>query len=295
MDLMTLSTKSNKTPLHKWQFEALGTSWSVETPGRLSSDVREVIITRLQAYDKTYSRFRDDSLVWQLRSPGEYEFPEDLAPLLRLYEKLHTLTGGHMTPLIGRLLEEAGYDASYSFRKTEFSEVPEFGALNWDGDRMLRPRQPIVLDVGAAGKGQLVDILAAILENNNVEEYTIDASGDIKHRGSMTTIGLEHPADVTKIVGTAKLQNQSLCASAINRRIWGNMHHMFNPRTKTPTNTMLATWVVADSTMLADALATALFFVSPEVLQDEFDFKYVSISMMGAIDVSPDFEGELFI
>ena len=46
----------------------------------------------------------------------------------------------------------------------------------------LQPTEPIVLDVGAAGKGYLVDIIATLLEDHDIYDYTIDASGDIKQR-----------------------------------------------------------------------------------------------------------------
>lgn len=295
MDLMTHSTKSGKKPLYKWQFNALGTNWSIDTPTSLPDGVSKEINQQIEMYDKTYSRFRTDSLVWQLRTPGEYEFPDNIVPLLTLYKKLYELTDGRMTPLIGGLLEQAGYDANYTFKQHELTDVPKLEALGWNGNVMICPNEPLLLDVGAAGKGQLVDEVAEILEKHDINEYVIDASGDIKHRGEQTIIGLENPADATKIIGTTKLQNKSLCASAINRRVWGTMHHVFDPYTKHPTSTMLATWVVADSTMVADALATALFFVSHEVLKNEFDFEYVTVGANGTVDVSPNFEGELFI
>ena len=292
---MMHSKKSNKTPPHSWSFDALGTSWSIETAKELSNDMRELISQRIELYDKTYSRFREDSLARQLRIPGTYEFPSDSSELFDTYQKLYDITHGRMTPLIGSMLEDVGYDEKYSLQpKSAVRSIPSFEALGWDGNTTVTIAEPIVLDVGAAGKGHLVDIIAKILESFDVDTYTIDASGDIKQRGEPQVIGLEHPLDSSKIVGTATLQNQSLCASAINRRAWQGMHHVFDPLTKQPTKSMLATWAIADTTLVADALATALFFTPANELLEHYDFTYVTIDVNGAIDVSPGFKGELY-
>lgn len=288
--------KSSEKLLYKWQFDALGTSWSIETPDALDEVTRELVQTRIEEYDQTYSRFRDDSLVQHLRTPGEYIFPADVTTLLSIYKKLYDITKGRMTPLIGGLLEQAGYDSGYSLKPQERpTNVPGFDVLGWDREVTLRPTRSVVLDVGAAGKGYLVDLLGEILAGRGVAKYSIDASGDIRTRGVAETIGLEHPLDTSKVIGTANLYSKSLCASAINRRAWDGMHHVFDPITKQPTQSMLATWVIADTTLEADALATALFFVSPLELKKEFLFTHVTIDINGTIDVAPDFDGELFI
>ena len=289
------STKSSKTLLRSWQFEALGTAWSIETPQELPINVREEIAERIEQFDASYSRFRKDSLVGQLRTPGKYVFPSDVTDLLTLYKKLYEMTDGRMTPLIGGMLEDAGYDATYSLQPKLIHDIPDFDALGWDGATTLQPTRPIVLDVGAAGKGYLVDSISEILELHGVTEYVIDASGDIKQKGDSQIVGLEHPLDLNKVIGTVTLQDQSLCASAVNRRAWLGMHHVFDPNTKMPTNSMMATWVIAESTFVADALATALFFVAADTLLNEFEFTYVTISTEGAIDVSPQFNGKLYI
>lgn len=295
MDLMTHSTKLKKTLRASWHFSAIGTAWRIDTSLELPNSVRQEITQRIEEFDASYSRFREDSFVAKLREPGEYTAPHDARPLLDLYKDLYDLTNGRMTPLIGGLLESAGYDANYSFVQSNPRAVPTFGALGWDGDTLLRPSEPIVLDVGAAGKGYLVDIVCEMLDSNEIREYTVDASGDIRISGVLERVGLEHPGDPSKIIGICDVQNESLCASAINRRAWNRVHHVFDPQTLKPTDTLVASWVVSDSGLVADGLATALFFVSPSELAKKYTFEYVTLNVHGAIDVSPGFNGELFV
>ena len=292
---MTHSTKLQKTQKASWRFAAIGTSWSIETPDSLPEEVKTAVARRIDAYDKTYSRFRDDSFVSLLRTPGTYTLPTDARPLLQVYKELYVLTDSRMTPLIGATLEAAGYDATYSFTQSPAQVVPPFSALGWDEGNSVTVTESVVLDVGAAGKGYLVDIVCEILDSNEIREYTVDASGDIRTNGVIERVGLEHPGDPSKIIGVCSVQNESLCASAINRRAWNGIHHVFDPQTLKPTNTLVASWVVSDSGLVADGLATALFFVSPSELAKKYAFEYVTLDVRGAIDVSPGFNGELFV
>jgi len=61
-----------------------------------------------------------------------------------------------------------------------------------------------------------------------------------------------------------------------------------------PTKDIVATWVLADTTMLADGIATSLFFTDPSVLRTAFEYDFVRIHADGTIDYSQAFEGKLF-
>jgi thiamine biosynthesis lipoprotein len=142
----------------------------------------------------------------------------------------------------------------------------------------------------------LVDIIAEILESNEIDTYVIDASGDIRHRGAAQTVGLEDPLDPSRVIGIVELQNASLCASASNRRKWGNgLHHVIDGRTGKPTDDVIASWVIADTTAVADGLATALFFVDSDSLQVFDEFQFVRLHNDGHVEHSHDFVGQLFV
>lgn len=292
---MRHSTKLQKTLKASWRFVAIGTSWSIETPDDLPDEVKTAVTRRINEYDKTYSRFRDDSFVSSLRTPGTYTLPTDARPLLQIYKELYALTDGRMTPLIGATLEAAGYDAAYSFTQSPAQVVPAFSAIGWNKGNSVTVTEPVVLDVGAAGKGYLVDIISNVLYGYGLHEHTIDASGDILVNGRQERIGLEHPDDPTKIIGVGVVSNESLCASAVNRRTWKGLHHVFDGKSQQPTKAVVATWVASETALVADALATALFFVEPEVLQQRYEFESVIMKRNGDVGVTPGFKGELFI
>ena len=107
----------------------------------------------------------------------------------------------------------------------------------------------------------------------------VNAGGDIRTKGRTLRVGLENPADTTQAIGVAEISNISICGSAGNRRAWDKYTHIINPKTaKSPTET-LAVWVVAESTILADGLTTALFFTEPNLLKDKFNFEFFLLKL----------------
>lgn len=282
---------------HKFSFDAIGTKWEILTANELTANLKEVLLDRIESFDKTYSRFRDDSLVSKMKhQTGVFKFPKDDEKLIDFYIKLYELSAGKFTPLIGEALERAGYDADYSLVSQKQQDIPRLESVMDIKGTSITTAQTVTIDIGAAGKGYLVDILASILDEHKLKEYVIDASGDLIHKGPIETrVGLEDPRNPEKVIGIVSIQNKALCASATNRRAWGEgMHHIFDPLTKKPVSEIIATWVIADSTMVADGLATALFFMNPNVLAQEYRYQYVRMHSDGSLDYSHNFSGELF-
>jgi thiamine biosynthesis lipoprotein len=281
-----------------FRFDGIGTRWEISTPRPLDAGVRTRLLAVVERYDGDWSRFRYDSTVGAMaREPGRYELPAEAADLGQLYRSLYDITGGAMTPLIGGSLERLGYDAAYSLRPAGSAlPAPRWeDVLAWDGN-VLTTSAPLVLDIGAAGKGQLVDLLSVELRSCGVDSFVIDASGDLLHRGpDPVSVALEHPYDPLRAIGTVPLAGGALCASASNRRAWGDgLHHVLDGTTGLPVSRAVATWTMAESTMVADALATALFFVPGSELERSFDFSWLTVFSDGSAAYSAGFEGTLF-
>jgi thiamine biosynthesis lipoprotein len=241
-------------------------------------------------------------------APGTFEFPDDSVALFGLYESLYSASSGAVSPLVGRALESLGYDRAYSLRPSgptapvpAWEDAFSFAAPTATASGITAPTlttvRPVVIDVGAAGKGYLVDLVGEVLLDAGIEAFTIDASGDILHRGaSPLRVGLEHPRDATRAIGVVEVTDGSLCASASNRRAWGDgLHHIIDATTGIPTTRVIATWAVAATGLLADGLATALFLTEPAALADHFDFDYVRMFSDGRVDRSDHLDGELFV
>lgn len=256
-------------------FEAIGTRWKI-TPA-LDHAVQVQVTARIEAFDKTYSRFREDSTIASLtKKPGSVTLPEDSQYLFQLYRTFYELTRGKMTPLVGDQLVAAGYDSEYSFRPKELPKIHEWDEAISYKDFTLTVKNPTVLDFGAIGKGYLVDIIAKLLDEAGAVQYVINAGGDIiqKGRGSQV-VYLESPEDPEIAIGEIQIRNKAICGSGTRQRNWGAFHHVIDPSLKKSVDEVQATWVIADTAAVADGIATALFFVSPDVVRKHFSFDYV--------------------
>jgi FAD:protein FMN transferase len=288
-------------------FDALGTRWEIETREPIGRELQARILTRVDRFDAAYSRFRPDSLVSRIAAAsqgGRFEFPSDSVALFELYDRLHAATRGALDPLVGRDLELLGYDRTYSLKpapESAWAEARSRGRSSWSLDvvregTLVITQRPLVIDVGAAGKGYLVDLIADILREECFLSFVVDGSGDLRHSGAESLrVGLEHPFDPSVVIGVANVRARALCASAVNRRAWGNgLHHILDARTGVPVRGVVATWVVADDARAADGLATALFFIDATHLLESFPFSYVRMFVDGRAEISPNFDGELF-
>lgn len=285
----------------RFTFEAIGTTWNIDVPADVPSGLEQEIRKRIDEFDRAYSRFRDDSLVMEIsRQAGEYRLPDDALPMMALYKELYQATGGLVTPLVGQVLVDAGYDASYSLKpKPIIAKARRWEDVMEYNHPILRVKEPALLDFGALGKGYLIDIVADLIRMHGIESYTVDAGGDIAHRSSATgqggilRVGLEDPGDAKKAVGVANIGNQSMCGSAGNRRAWDKFHHIINPETVESPHHILGLWTVADTTLLADGLSTALFFVGPEKLM-KYRFECAVVFADRSAVLSKGFPGNFF-
>lgn len=280
------------------RFEGIGVPWEIATAEPLDERVQNAILQRVADYDRTWSRFRADSLVARIgREPGQWRLPAEAGPLLELYRELYEATGGRMSPLVGASLARLGYGAGMSLKATGHAlpAVRWEDAIAWDGVVLSAPR-PVSIDVGAAGKGQLCDLVGEVLHAHGIEEFVVDASGDILRRGAGTIrVALEHPADPRLAVGVVELGDGAICASATNRRAWGDgLHHVIDALTGLPVDDIVATWAIGADAMTADGVATALFMTSGTRLPSGLGVEWARISSSGRIEVSAGFPGEVF-
>lgn len=287
----------------RYNFEAIGTLWSAEVFEPITTSalngLKAAIAARVEDFDRTYSRFRPDSLVTEIsQSAGKYTFPPDALKLFELYKLLYDLTAGAFTPLIGQALSDAGYDAGYSLKAKKISSPPSWQETMSFSPPILTTIQPVLLDFGAAGKGYLVDLVSQIISEQGYHHFCVEAGGDIYCNlasESPLKVGLEDPTDPRKAIGVASLATGSLCGSAGNRRTWGRFHHILDPFQLQSPQSLQAVWVTASDCLTADALATALYFIKPEKLLSQFNFEYALLKPDNQLVSSPNFPAKFFI
>lgn len=282
-------------------FEAIGTTWNIEVEVSTHikiADVLHAVKERIEIFDKIYSRFRKDSWVFHLfKNPGTYTVPPDFKKLFDVYQKLYKTTEGLFTPTVGNLLREAGYDEDYSLRPKKLHKPPRLDTVVSFDKKTITTHIPVMLDFGAAGKGYLIDIVSEIIKSFDVKHFCVDAGRDIFYYSESETdiqVGLENPVNTSQVIGISQFHNKSICGSAGNRRAWGSFHHIVNPITLTSPDDILAVWVIADSALVADAMATALFLNPSKKVSEAYPCEYFLMYNDFSVQRSENFPAELF-
>lgn len=279
-----------------WRFDAIGTRWEIETDAEVGGRDRAAVTAEIERFDREWSRFRADSHVTRVGREGGMLASSDARAMLDAYRDLSAATDGAVNPLVAESLEALGYDADYSLVASEPVRAPTAWEerVSWTTDAVTAS-VPSLLDVGALGKGRLVDLIMAVLADIP-GDLVVDAGGDLRVRGAAVRVGLEHPYDSTKAVGVVSVQDGALCASAVNRRAWGDgLHHVLDARTGVPVRTWAATWALAPEAMRADAVATALFFDGGPALAESWGVEWVRMTTDGRVQRSPGCPAELFV
>lgn len=292
-------------PVH-FEFEAIGTKWVLDIHHHLSESSQKHLLHEIQLtiskFDSIYSRFNEDSFISKIsKYPGAYKMPEYGFELFYIYQRFYEITDGKFTPLIGKILEDAGYDKKYSLKqKNALATPPPLHEAIYFDKHELVIKKDIQLDLGSSGKGHLIDIVSDFLKKNGFTSFIVDAGRDIyfselKNSQRALSVGLENPVNTKQVIGVCRVKpNTAICCSSGNKRKWGKFHHIIDPHTLTSPQDVLATWVIAKSTILADTIATCLFFAKPETIFKHYDFGYVILYADFTVSKSENIDVELF-
>ena len=143
----------------------------------------------------------------------------------------------------------------------------------WLENGKITKQQPCVqLDASAIAKGLGCDVVANYLESQGVQHYLIDIGGEMRLKGVNNQykhwrIGVQQPTEDSILVSNQvaailSVSNVGVATSGNYRQFYyqdgKKISHTIDPRTASPCNhNLLSTTVIAPTTMLADAYATA--------------------------------------
>jgi len=141
-------------------------------------------------------------------------------------------------------------------------------------DSLAFLRQPgMGIDLGGIAKGYAVDQAYQILKQKGIEDFMVDAGGNLRlltgevSRGKRR-IWIKNPRQRDFLWGYFKVDDQSVATSGDYERFFivdsVRYHHILNPKTGYPAQGCMSVTVVAESAMEADALSTTIFVLGPK-------------------------------
>jgi len=213
------------------------------------------------------SRFKEGSDIWRINhTPANCEIPITIETYecLQLSKQLNELTSGAFDITVGELIELWNSDISPTPQQIE-SALNNKGSENLqlsDSDySVTKLKNKLTIDLGAIGKGYIVDKMAEILEEWELECALISS-------GNSSFLALDPPPgkDGWNVVcgkTTFSLSQGAISASGMD--VKGN--HIINPRTGTPVPAKTTQWSMAPTAAIADAVSTASMLMTPSEKQ----------------------------
>ena len=233
------------------------------------SFLQKEVVNFIANFEQKYSRFRADSLLNNLNYDKKISFDIDLWQMLDIGEKFYKETNGAFDLFIKKDLENKGYGKQIDREEKEIVVDPTKPRV-WNDGKNIFLNSTSQIDLGGIGKGYLVDLLSQkLLQDFGAQYFVVNGGGDIyttSDFGKPVAVRLEHPFKEGEFVGEVSLQNQSLCASSTLKRKWifnnQKQHHFINSDFEKDK----ASFVIADTAVVADVLATIACIISDEAV-----------------------------
>jgi thiamine biosynthesis lipoprotein len=262
-------------------FRAMGTDVQIVIPEIASQAGLPEIIAELKSliyeWERLLSRFVPTSDISRInRQPDCWVAidPRTGAVLERAMEAF-AHTEGLFNPCLGSILISLGYDRSFEQidvsgqHATDVSR-PVLTNARDDMYRLSRDKtrvylnSPHLIDLGGIGKSYIVNEGAKFLVEKGVEQFTINAGGDMICQGKNDTIpwsvGIDNPFDAVHPIMTLDVESMAVATSATYKRRWhhhGQMHHhLIDPSTGAPARSdVMSCTIVHPNLIAAEVLA----------------------------------------
>lgn len=273
---------SGSTMGTRWQVQLVADD-AVRLPG-----LEAAIISLLQELDRgIFSTWTDSSELSRLNAvagEGAVVVSPALFEVLQAAQRIHTLSSGAFDPGVAPLVDLWGFGPRPSGPAPDAQEIETararlgISAVALNGrDSSVRLPARVQLDLSGIAKGYAVDRVASLLEAHGAQHYLVEIGGELRLAGSRPDggpwrIAIETPESAPGVFAVLESDGGSLALAGSgdyrNFRIVDGMRasHEIDPRSGRPvTHDLAAVTVVAASAMEADAWATALMVLGPEV------------------------------
>lgn len=254
----------------------------VTITGYCPASVLQAALDECARYEALLSKTREESDVWRINHAqgAAVTVSEDTLAILALSQDIAAESGGAFDITIAP--ESALWDFQAETPVLPATEalaqaasLVDYRLLIIKGNQVQLPAGHSV-DLGGVAKGYIADALAAYLSARGVKSALLNFGGNVKVLGEKQgevpwQIGIQDPAAEPGVsLATMALQSGwSLVSSGTYQRGFTKdgvrYHHILDPDTGWPVqNGVAGTTILAQSSMLADALSTACFVLGPE-------------------------------
>ena len=262
-----------------------GTTYHVTYENKNVGDLRNEIDSLLHVFDLSLSTYNKESVISRINNnEPDVELDEYFITVFKKSKEVHKKTNGVFDLTVGPIINALGFGAGekQNVDTALIDSLLQYVGLDMvelKGNRIIKEKPGIYLDVNAIAQGYSVDIVSEFLESRGIKNYLVEIGGEIKARGKnpnneVWKIGLDRPVEDNNIPGQDMvarmyLKDMSLATSGNYRKFYEKdgvkYTHSIDPKTGFPTNKkILSATIFADDCMTADAYATACMVMGIE-------------------------------
>ena len=232
-------------------------------------------LERINALMSTWDPESELSRFNQLRSTETVKLHADTLEVIDAALIISTLTAGRYDITLQPVIDLWGFNQNITTPTPSDEKIEDVlgstGYLNLVrvADTVRKRKPEISVDVSSLAKGFAVDRLGELVESLGVSNYIVDIGGEVRARGTRADgshwlVGIENPAGGVEL--GVRLIDSHIATSGSYRNFrmenGKRLSHIIDGATGKPiTHNLVSVSVVHDSTMLADAWATALMVV----------------------------------
>lgn len=190
------------------------------------------------------------------------------------------ISGGRFDITIYTLMKLYGFPEG-PYRVPENNEVKNvvgeisFENIEIDNDSILK-KSDFKIDMGAYGKGWIVDQMVNKMKKYSIKKGIINAGGDLfclgDKNGKSWRIGIQDPIEKSRTISVIHLKNKAVATSGDYERFFdvgGKRYtHIFDAKKLESIDNYRSVSVIADSVEKADGLSTVYYLMLVDEIKD---------------------------
>lgn len=272
--------------------------------GKAKTTVDEVF-KEFNRLDEKYSTYKTNNWMWKVNNTDQDTIllDEESSYLVMKSDELYKATQGGFDPAIGKLIDLLGFEKGSPDVPSQDEVKKALEKVGWknieiENKNELIKDPGISINFGGIVKGYAVDRAAEIIEENGINNYLVNAGGEIRAKGNDWEIGIQHPREKDELLGVLNPDGLGVATSGDYEQYFEKegkrYNHIINPLSGLPATETMAVTVIAEDVTTADGLATGVFVVGPEkgmqIIEKIGNAEALIVDSSGTISYSSGFE-----
>ena len=273
---------TNIPDLHRFAHQAMATIYEIfilNDDASYAQQAAQEAFNELDRLEQELSRFLPNSDIARLNNLAANQplrIGLDAFECLKLSKRVSEETNGAFDVTIGPLLK-CWLNPDRTLRSPAAEELAEarrnigMNLLELDETQHTVTLQasPMHVDLGAVGKGYVVDALTKLLREWDIDtallhggRSSVFASGAPPDKKGWP-LSISNPMNREQILAQLFLRDQAVSGSGLQKG-----RHIINPRTGRPLSGKRAAWALAADAATSDAVSTAFMIMMPEEIEE---------------------------